>query len=175
VSPLRIRSKGAVWQFGWFATEQGIAAPGDVGAASCGEYKIMIGVSTIIQNRDKEILLVQERKPAAYGKFNLPGGHLEAGEKITAGAIREASEEVNLEIELEYLLGVCGLNFVFFTTSFRNQAVAQKSEILDCSWFSVEALRALKDDHILNPRKFRMIIDDLVAGRRYPVEVIRAI
>ncbi len=33
----------------------------------------MIGVSAIIQNNDKEILLVQERKPAAYGKFNLPG------------------------------------------------------------------------------------------------------
>jgi len=139
----------------------------------------MIGVSTIIQNRDKEILLVQERKPAAYGKFNLPGGHLEAGEKITVGAIREAREEVNLEIELEYLIGLyhgnSGMNFVFFTTSFRNQAVAQKSEILDCSWFSVEALRALKDDHILNPHKFLMIMDDLVAGRRYPVEIIREI
>ncbi len=66
----------------------------------------MIGVSTIIQNSNKEILLVQERKPAAYGKFNLPGGLLEAGEKITAGAIREAREEVNLEIELEYLIGI---------------------------------------------------------------------
>ncbi len=139
----------------------------------------MIFVSTVIQNSNKEILLVQERKSAAYGKFNLPGGHLNPGEKITAGAIREAREEVNLEIELEYLIGLYhgnkGANLVFFTTSFQNQAVAQKSEILDCAWFSVEALRALNDDRILNHRKFRMIIDDLVAGCRYPVEVIREI
>jgi 8-oxo-dGTP diphosphatase len=139
----------------------------------------MIFVSTVIQNSNKEILLVQERKPAGYGKFNLPGGHLEQGEKIADGTIREAREEVNLEIELEYIIGLYhgnkGANFVFFTTSFQNQAIAQKSEILDCAWFSVEALRALKDDQILNHRKFCMIIDDLVAGCRYPIEIIREI
>ena len=135
---------------------------------------MIIAVSTVIQNNNKEILLVQEHN----GKFNLPGGHLEQGESIADGAIREAREEVNLEIELEYLIGLYhgkgrGANLVFFTTSFRNQAVAQKSEILDCAWFSVEALRTLNDDRILNHRKFRMIIDDWISERRYPIEIIR--
>ena len=43
----------------------------------------IIHVSTIIQNINKDILLVVEgKKESAYGKLNLPGGHLEPNENI---------------------------------------------------------------------------------------------
>ena len=48
--------------------------------------------------RDGQILLVREGKPASYGKWNLPGGHLEPFEELARGAAREVREEEILEL-----------------------------------------------------------------------------
>ena len=49
---------------------------------------IVLVVGAVLINEDK-IVLIQEGKEKSYGKWNLPGGRLEKGEKIIDGVIRE--------------------------------------------------------------------------------------
>lgn len=50
----------------------------------------LVVVSFLIQ-KDKKVLLVQEAEEGIRGKWCFPGGKLEQGETITAGAERESS------------------------------------------------------------------------------------
>ena len=52
------------------------------------------------------IVLIQRDRPPYAGCYALPGGFVEIGESVEAGAIREAREETGLEIELLGLVGV---------------------------------------------------------------------
>ena len=63
----------------------------------------LVAVDIIIQMPDNRILLI-ERKNPPYG-WALPGGFVEVGETLEHAAIREAKEEVSLNIEVEYFLG----------------------------------------------------------------------
>jgi 8-oxo-dGTP pyrophosphatase MutT (NUDIX family) len=47
----------------------------------------------VIRDTYGRFLLVQERLEKVYGKWNMPAGHVEAGETIKAAAIRETKEE----------------------------------------------------------------------------------
>jgi len=65
---------------------------------------IKIFVSVAIRDADR-VLLVQEGKQESLGLWNLPGGHLEFGETLQAGAAREVKEETGLEVSLSGLIG----------------------------------------------------------------------
>ncbi len=57
----------------------------------------------IIPHKDGIVLIRRKRKPGK-GKIALPGGFVDEGEEPEEAAIREAMEEVNLEIEISRLL-----------------------------------------------------------------------
>ena len=52
---------------------------------------------------DKSIVLI-ERKHPPYG-WALPGGFVDVGETLATAAVREAKEEISLDVELKALLG----------------------------------------------------------------------
>jgi 8-oxo-dGTP diphosphatase len=56
--------------------------------------------------RDREVLLVQRGKGALAGYWSLPGGHIEAGEKAIAAALRETREETGVDAALCGLLDI---------------------------------------------------------------------
>jgi len=66
---------------------------------------IPIHVSVVIREGNR-VLFVQEADPRCYGRWNLPGGHLEHGETLQQAARREVLEETGLRVELSALLGV---------------------------------------------------------------------
>lgn len=53
--------------------------------------------STIIENGKGKILMTRSSK--WKNKWTMPGGHIEPGERITDGAVREAKEETNLKVK----------------------------------------------------------------------------
>ena len=70
-------------------------------------YKSIIVVDlmlTRMNNRKTEVLLAL-RKNTGYndGKYELPGGHVEEGEDLIDAMIREAKEELNIELKRENL------------------------------------------------------------------------
>ncbi|MBT2430542.1 NUDIX domain-containing protein [Streptomyces sp. ISL-112] len=62
-------------------------------------YRSIVDVYVLLRRADGRILLM-ERANTGYadGQLCPPSGHLEAGESVIAGAIREAAEEVGVEL-----------------------------------------------------------------------------
>lgn len=128
--------------------------------------KFVIHVNTLITNEKGQILLINEKKEKIFNKLNLPGGHLELGEKLIEGAKREAMEEINIEIEIQGLIGIYTgrgndhyINFIFAGKIIRGEPIVNKNEINNFAWYSVDEIKNLSNDQILNPNKLRKIID----------------
>lgn len=67
----------------------------------------LIAADTIIELKDKPgrpIVLI-ERKNPPFG-WAIPGGFVDVGERLEVAAIREAKEEVTLDVRLKALLGM---------------------------------------------------------------------
>ena len=58
----------------------------------------------LIDRQGRPIVLI-ERRNAPYG-WALPGGFVDQGERVENAAMREAQEEISLEVRLTTLLGV---------------------------------------------------------------------
>ena len=57
-------------------------------------------VCGVVIEKNGKVLLVQEKQPKAYGKWNLPAGRVDQGETLEQAAIREAKEECGFDVEL---------------------------------------------------------------------------
>ena len=70
-------------------------------------YKSIIVVDLMLtrNNHGKIEILLALRKNTGYndGKYELPGGHVEEGEDLIDAMIREAKEELNIELKRENL------------------------------------------------------------------------
>ncbi len=62
----------------------------------------ILGTTTVI--RQDGLVLMTRRSDV--GAWVLPGGHLDSGETIEQGCIREVHEETGLEVEFERLTGI---------------------------------------------------------------------
>jgi len=59
----------------------------------------IVGVGAVILNEGK-ILLVRRGVEPGKGRWSIPGGAVELGEKVRDATIREAKEEVGLDVEI---------------------------------------------------------------------------
>jgi ADP-ribose pyrophosphatase YjhB (NUDIX family) len=69
------------------------------------ESKTLVAACNLIVHGDA-LLLVQEAKPSAGGRYSLPAGKVEPGETIIEAAVREAHEETGLRVEVVALVGI---------------------------------------------------------------------
>lgn len=65
----------------------------------------LVGVGAVIVEGDRVVLVRRAAQPMA-GEWSIPGGLLELGETMRAGAEREAREETGLQVEAGEVLGV---------------------------------------------------------------------
>jgi len=64
----------------------------------------LVSVVAIIPLNEKVVMIRRARPPFA-GKWSLPGGHLEFGERLKEAVIREVKEESNLKVRAKRLVG----------------------------------------------------------------------
>ena len=143
--------------------------------------KFIIHVSAVFTNQQNQILLVKEGNvnKTSYGKYNLPGGHLELNEGLNNGTAREIKEETGIEVYIDFLIGIytgyshnhC-INYIFHAEYKGGNIEPQKNEILECNWFSSEQIMHLDNNKILNPKKLKKIITDYVNGNRAELRII---
>lgn len=131
-------------------------------------------VSVILEDSEG-VLMVQEGKPDVYGKWNLPGGHMERGEVVTAAGLREVREETGLEAELTDLLGVfVSTGAVRFVMRGKVVSGIEKpgDDILAVRRFHFEELGDLDDDQIDGALVLRAVFSRLRAEAGFPLAVL---
>jgi len=121
-------------------------------------------VAGCILQKDGKYLLVQEKLPKAYGKWNLPAGHVDPGESTVDAAVREVKEETGLtviagkEVFFE-AIPEREREFHIFTAQIVGGTLSvAPEEILDAQWFSIDEIYQLqKDDQLRSEWMVRAI------------------
>lgn len=112
-----------------------------------------------IVEKDGRFLVVEERTERGI-RFNQPAGHLEPGETIEQGALRETMEETACRVELTSLVAVnmtqylsrgaepaSFLRFTFEAAFVEQTAAALDPDIIRTHWMTYEEVLACKDRH----------------------------
>lgn len=100
------------------------------------------GAFSIILDDENRVLLCKRRDKDLW---NLPGGRVEQGESPWEAAIREASEEINVSIVIEKLVGVYFKQeqeeIVFqFLAQIENGVPSESEETREVAYFYANAL-----------------------------------
>ncbi len=108
-------------------------------------------VAGVVLKKDGKYLLVQEKKPSVYGKWNLPAGKVDKDDSIEETAIKEAKEESGFDVELIRKIDIYHdkadkpIKHIFEAKIIGGGLNFPKDEILDAKWFSLDELGKMKD------------------------------
>ena len=136
-------------------------------------------VAAIVE-RDNKFLLVEEITERG-NRFNQPAGHLEDNETLIQAVIRETMEEAAYEFTPEFLLGVYQwkhtlndttyLRFAFIGKAGVHYPMQELDEgIVQAVWMDIDEIR--DKANLMRSPQVLTCIEDYLAGKRYPLEVI---
>ncbi|MDK9726379.1 MAG: NUDIX hydrolase [Sterolibacteriaceae bacterium MAG5] len=143
-------------------------------------WKPNVTVAALIE-RDGAFLLVEEETDAGI-RFNQPAGHLDEGESLVDACAREALEETAWRFKPTALVGVYQwprpqgdityLRFAF-AGELGEHEVGRKLDdgILRAVWMTPAEIEATRDRH--RSPLILQCVQDWLAGRRYPLDLIR--
>ena len=139
--------------------------------------KIIVGE---IIEKDNKILMVKEAKKKCYGKWNVPAGHLEDGETIFEGAIREIFEATGCKVRLKNMLPIMSgelenttFMIITFTTELLEEKISfNKDEILDVKWISKEELENMGCEDLRDEKLIIKTLEMLRKNKIYPLDII---
>ncbi len=144
-------------------------------------WKPNVTVAAVIEQDGKYLLVEEEPEPGVGLFLNQPAGHLDPGESIIQGAIRETLEETAYTFVPEFLLGIYQwhsrrvdttyLRFAFCGRVTQHDPAQKLDEgILRADWFSVDEINQQMHRH-RSPLVMHCIRDH-IAGKRYPLELL---
>jgi len=141
-----------------------------------------VTVAAVVE-RDGRYLVVEEETRAGR-RLNQPAGHIESGESLADGAVRETLEETGWRVKPAHLVGIytwsagdSGATFVRFAFA----ASAEQHDahrplddgIVQALWLTYDELVARRAEH-RSPLVLRCV-DDFRAGRNWPAELITTV
>ncbi len=138
-----------------------------------------VSVATIVE-RDGLFLLVEEQTRRGL-RLNQPAGHLERGETLVQGALRETLEESAWHVDVTHLVGIymwqpgdgggTYVRFAFAATARAHDPQRRLDDgIVRALWMPAADVRANASRH-RSPLVMRCL-DDYLAGRRLPLDWI---
>ena len=142
-------------------------------------WKPNVTVAAVIE-RDGKFLLIEEESEGER-VFNQPAGHWEPGETLLEAGIREALEESACRFLPRHLVGVYGWRHAASDTTYLRFAFcgdidgfepgrALDTGIIRAVWMSAAQLRGSRD-RLRSPLVLRCV-EDYVAGRRFPLDLV---
>ena len=143
-------------------------------------WKANVTVAAVIEKEGK-FLMIEEQADGAACVINQPAGHLEENESLLHAAAREVLEETAWEFDAEYLLGVYlypspDNGITYLRVCYAGRATQHHPEreldegIIQALWLSPEEIEERKNE--LRSPLVRQCVDDYLAGKRYPLEII---
>lgn len=96
-------------------------------------------------------LMVQEKLEKCYGQWNWPAGHVDEGETYEQAAIREAKEEVGVDVELGEKIGEWvdrngeRTRVLFAAKRTKGDIRIKNDEILGIAWLTKNEMTALRN------------------------------
>lgn len=152
---------------------------------------ITIKITNLIKNKDKILLIKEWSKKKNSYFWNVVKGTFdpEKDNGLMASAIREAKEEVDLDIVIESILSVfeikkengflLQINFISYP---RNGAVPslpktheENEEIIDYKWFNYNEFKLLNKNEIMDKR-VTIIVNDYFSGQsKHPLSIIKSV
>jgi NADH pyrophosphatase NudC (nudix superfamily) len=142
-------------------------------------WKPSVTVAAIMQRGDRFCLVEEE----ADGRlvYNQPAGHWEPGETLAEACAREALEETAHSFRPTHLLGIYRWHYApkdvtFLRFAFLGEVLGETGGPLDREirrvvWLTPDEVRAGRERH--RSPLVMACLDDCLAGRRYPLDVIR--
>jgi NADH pyrophosphatase NudC (nudix superfamily) len=142
-------------------------------------WRPSVTVAAIMQ-RDDRFCLVEEE---ADGRlvYNQPAGHWEPGETLAEACTREVLEETAHAFRPTHLLGIYRWHYApkdvtFLRFAFLGDVTGETDRPLDREirrvvWLTPEEVRAARGRH--RSPLVMACIDDCLAGRRYPLDILR--
>lgn len=143
-------------------------------------WKPHLTVAAVLE-RDGRFLLVEER---VRGRevINQPAGHLDEGESLLEAVARETLEETRWRMEPTALVGVYqrrnpSNGDTFIRVCFTGRLLGERADaalddgILRTLWLTRAEL-ARENGRLRSPMVLRCV-EDYLAGRRYPLELLR--
>jgi len=143
-------------------------------------WKPNVTVAALIE-RDGRFLLVEEETDDGL-RFNQPAGHLDEGESLVAACIRESLEETAWNFRPTSLVGIYqwprpqgDITYLRFAFSgdlgAHEEGRALDAGILRAVWMTPDEINASAERH-RSPLVSRCV-SDYLAGRRFPLELLR--
>lgn len=142
-------------------------------------WKPNVTVAAVIEQNGKFLLVEEDTDDGIL--FNQPAGHWENNETLLAGVIRETLEETAWRFVPEHLLGIYSwhhprkeltyLRFAYAGTACDHDPDRVLDQgILRAVWLTPEEILASRGRH-RSPLVLQCV-DDYLAGRRYPLDLI---
>jgi len=136
-------------------------------------------VAAIVEQNGKFLLVEEETERG--NRFNQPAGHLEDNETLIEAVIRETLEESAYDFIPEALVGIYHwkhphndttyLRFAFIGKVGAHYPAQQLDDgIIRAVWMTADEIR--EKQHLTRSNQVLACIDDYLAGKRYPLEVI---
>jgi 8-oxo-dGTP pyrophosphatase MutT (NUDIX family) len=143
-------------------------------------WKPHVTVAALVE-REGRFLLVEEHTADGV-RLNQPAGHLDEGESLLAACVREALEETAHQVQVDALVGIYQwprpagdityLRFAFACTALGEEAGRMLDEgIIGAVWLTPAELAA-QSARWRSPLVMQCV-EDYLAGRRYPLDLIR--
>lgn len=145
-----------------------------------GIWRPNVTVASVLE-RDGRFMLVEEETTDGL-RLNQPAGHLEAQESLLDAVVRETREETAHRFLPEYLVGVylwprpsgdvTYLRFAFGgALGEQIEGAGLDDGIVAVVWMTPDEMRACSSRH--RSPLVMQCVDDWLAGRRFPLELLR--